>query len=27
MRIEHYHERDELFIIANFIAVNRSAGE
>ena len=26
MRIEHYHERDELFIIANFIAVNRSAG-
>jgi FkbM family methyltransferase len=24
MRIEHYHERDELFIIANFIAVNRS---
>jgi hypothetical protein len=26
MRIEHYHERDELFIIANFIAVNRNAG-
>ncbi len=26
MRIEHYNERDELFIIANFIAVNRSAG-
>jgi len=26
MRIEHYHERDELFIIANFIAVNRSGG-
>jgi FkbM family methyltransferase len=26
MRIEHYNERDELFIIANFIAVNRNAG-
>jgi hypothetical protein len=24
MRIERYHERDELFIIANYIAVNRS---
>lgn len=27
MRIEHYNERDELFIIANFIAVNRNAAE
>lgn len=27
MRIERYHEREELFIIANFIAVNRRVGE
>ncbi len=26
MRIEHYQERDELFIITNFIAVNRNVG-
>jgi FkbM family methyltransferase len=26
MRLERYHERDELFIIANFIAVNRNPG-
>jgi len=26
MRISHYQDRDELFIITNFIAVNRNAG-